>query len=40
VRRLGPFGPSHRGVDVAALLRQVEAAQAKGTLDLDPLEIP
>jgi predicted metal-dependent hydrolase len=39
-RRLGPFAPSHRGVDVAALLCQVEAAQAKGTLDLDPLEIP
>ena len=39
-RRLAPFGPSHRGVDVAALLRQVEAAQAKGTLDLEPLEIP
>ena len=32
--------PSHRGVDVAALLRQVEAAQAKGTLDLEPLDIP
>jgi predicted metal-dependent hydrolase len=39
-RRLGPFAPSHRGVDVAALLRQVEAAQAKATLDLDSLEIP
>ena len=39
-RRLAPFAPSHRGVDVATLLRQVEAAQAKGTLDLDPLEIP
>jgi predicted metal-dependent hydrolase len=39
-RRLGPFAPEHRGVEVAALLRQVEAAQAKGTLDLDPLEIP
>jgi uncharacterized protein len=39
-RRLEPFAQSHRGVDVAALLRQVEAAQAKGTLDLDPLEIP
>jgi predicted metal-dependent hydrolase len=39
-RRLGPFAPSHRGVDVAALLRQVEAARAKGTLDLEPLEIP
>ena len=39
-RRLGPFAPSHRGVDLAALLRQVEAAQAKGTLDLEPLDIP
>jgi predicted metal-dependent hydrolase len=39
-RRLGPFAPEHRGVDVAALLRQVEAAQAKRTLDLEPLEIP
>jgi hypothetical protein len=39
-RRLGPFAASHRGVDVAALLRQVEAAQAKRTLDLEPLEIP
>lgn len=38
-RRLGPFAPVHRGVNVAALLRQVEAAQAKGTLDLEPLEI-
>jgi predicted metal-dependent hydrolase len=38
--RLGPFAPSHRGVDVAALLRQVDGAQAKGTLDLEPLEIP
>ena len=39
-RRLGPFAPSHRGVDVAAILRQVEAAQAKRTLDLEPLDIP
>jgi len=39
-RRLGPFAPKHRGVDVAALLRQVEAAQALGSLDLRPLEIP
>jgi hypothetical protein len=38
-RRLGPFSPGHRGVDVAALLRQVEAAQALGALDLAPLEI-
>jgi uncharacterized protein len=39
-RRLGPFSPSHRGVDVAALLRQVEAAQVKATLDLEPLDVP
>jgi hypothetical protein len=38
-RRLGPFAPAHRGVDVAAVLAQVEAAQAlvaEGSLDLDP----
>ena len=39
-RRLGPFSPEHRGVDVAALLSQVEAAQALGTLDLCPLDVP
>src|SRR5206468_3446312 len=27
-RRLGPYAPAHRGVDVAAVLEQVEAAQA------------
>jgi uncharacterized protein len=38
-RRLGPFAPEHRGVDVAAVLAQVEAARsrvAEGSLDLDP----
>jgi len=39
-RRLTPFAPSHRGVDVAFILRQVEAAQARGSLDLDPLQVP
>ena len=39
-RRLGPFSPAHRGVDVAALLRQVEAAQALGSLELTPLDVP
>ena len=39
-RRLGPFSPEHRGVDVAALLSQVEAAQALGTLELRPLDVP
>lgn len=38
-RRLGPFVPSHRGVDVAHVLEQVEAARARvaaGSLDLEP----
>jgi uncharacterized protein len=39
-RRLGPFAPAHRGVDVAALIRQVEAAQAAGSLDVPPLDVP
>jgi predicted metal-dependent hydrolase len=36
-RRLAPFAPEHRGVDVAGVLAQVEAAQrivARGSLDL------
>src|SRR3954454_12924212 len=36
-RRLGPFAPAPRGVDVALLLRQVDAARRNGTLDLPPL---
>ena len=40
VRRLSPFAPKHRGVDVDALLRQVGAAQELGSLELPPLEIP
>jgi predicted metal-dependent hydrolase len=39
-RRLGPFDPEHRGVDVAALLAQVRTAQQLGTLDLPPLDVP
>jgi hypothetical protein len=38
-RRLAPFTPSHRGVDVEGVLEQVNAAQqqvADGSLDLDP----
>jgi uncharacterized protein len=41
-RRLEPFAPSHRGVDVADLLAQVETAReqvARGSLELDPPEI-
>jgi uncharacterized protein len=38
-RRLAPFTPEHRGVDVEGVLRQVEAAHARvaeGSLDLAP----
>ena len=38
-RRLGRFAPSHRGVDVASVLAQVERAQAvvaAGSLALEP----
>jgi len=38
-RRLGPYAPVHRGVDVADVLAQVEAARARvaeGSLALDP----
>jgi uncharacterized protein len=42
-RRLGPFSPRHREVDVAALLAAVDAANAVvagGSLELEPLERP
>jgi predicted metal-dependent hydrolase len=38
-RRLGPYAPAHRGVDVAHVLAQVKAARervATGSLDLEP----
>jgi predicted metal-dependent hydrolase len=38
-RRLAPYAPSHRGVDVACLVRQLEAAAATvaaGSLALAP----
>ena len=41
-RRLGPYAPEHRGVDVASLLRQLDAARgvvAAGSLELPPLEL-
>jgi predicted metal-dependent hydrolase len=41
-RRLSPYAPAHRGVDVADVLEQVEAARARvaeGSLDLDAPEI-
>ena len=41
-RRLAPYAPSHRGVDVADVLAQVERARevvAGGSLELPPLEL-
>ena len=42
-RRLGPYAPEHRGVDVASLLGQVAAAAEVvegGSLELPELEVP
>jgi uncharacterized protein len=38
-RRLTPFAPAHRGVDLDRVLAQVRAAAARGSLDPPPLEI-
>jgi uncharacterized protein len=41
-RRLGPYAPAHRGVDVASVLRQVDAAQqraAANDLALGPVDV-
>ena len=41
-RRLAPFVPEHRGVDVEDVLLQVEAARARvngGSLDLEPPQV-
>ena len=41
-RRLAAFAPSHRGVDVASVLAQVERARAvvqSGSLELPPPEV-
>jgi uncharacterized protein len=41
-RRLSPYAPEHRGVDVADVLRQVRAATARvvdGSLELEALSI-
>ena len=40
-RRLGPYAPAHRGLDVAGLLAQVATASeraGRGELALDPVE--
>jgi predicted metal-dependent hydrolase len=42
-RRLGAYAPEHRGVDIASILKQVEAAAGivrSGSLELPRLELP
>jgi predicted metal-dependent hydrolase len=34
IRRLTPFAPAHRGVDVGALLEQLRLLHERGSLDL------
>jgi hypothetical protein len=36
IRRLGPFAPEHRGVDLAALLVQLRELHEHGGTDLPP----
>jgi predicted metal-dependent hydrolase len=38
-RRLGPFAPAHRGVDVADVLAQVERARDSGSLELPAVQV-
>jgi predicted metal-dependent hydrolase len=38
-RRLSPFWPAHRGVDLDRVLGQVRAAAAAGSLEPPPIEI-
>ena len=38
-RRLAPFAPAHRGVDLDHVLAQVKAAAAVGSLEPPPIEI-
>jgi len=36
IRRLGPYAPTHRGVDLVPLLDQLRALHASGELELPP----
>jgi predicted metal-dependent hydrolase len=36
IRRLTPYAPSHRGLELTALLRQLQELSARGSLDLPP----
>ncbi len=38
-RRLAPYAPEHRGVDVTSVLAQVEAARDAATRELEPVRL-
>jgi predicted metal-dependent hydrolase len=40
IRRLKPFRPGHRGVDVARLTAQLSDLRARDSLDLPPPDLP
>src|SRR5437667_11627532 len=39
IRRLTPYAPAHRGVDLDALLAQLRELRARGSLDLPPARL-
>jgi len=39
IRRLTPYAPSHRGVDLEPLLEQLRDLQERGALDLPPPQL-
>jgi predicted metal-dependent hydrolase len=36
IRRLGPYAPAHRGVDLRPLLEQLHELHERGELELPP----
>jgi predicted metal-dependent hydrolase len=36
IRRLSPYAPAHRGVELEPLLEQLRELHARGSLDLPP----
>ena len=39
IRRLEPFAPRHRGLELEPLIAQLRQLQARGSLDLPPPEL-
>ena len=40
LRRLEPYAPAHRGLDLTALLTQLQDLHERGSLDLPPPSLP